>query len=188
MLSKSQISPKDKRARLFKQGKPFIRPVQIYNGAGYSKDIGILWTAYKRHPISIFGPGLDQQAFAEKVETLSQKADLLFVDDENKGYEDRGPIMFMALYSDGWKAEPYTEFFPWTTPKNKLRASVSFLHWVRYSKEIGVFVVHALKKDIPLLNKCKDYGVLFYSGKIIGGNPDGNEYIFSVRGGKDAKS
>ena len=179
------MNPKDKRARLFKKGKPFIRPVQIYNGSGYSKDIGILWTAYKRDPLKIFGEGLDQQTFAERVEELANKADLLFVDDENRGYENKGPIMFMALYSDGWKAEPFAQFFPWATPKNKLRASVSFLHWVRYSKEIGVFVIHALKNDITLLNRCKDHGVLFYSGKIIGGNPYGNEYIFSVRGGKD---
>jgi len=178
------MNPSEKRNRLFKSGKPLIRPLEIYNGEGYSKDIGILWTAYKRKPFEILGEGLSQEAFAESIESLSQKADLMVIDDDNKGYQDKGPVVFLSLFSNGWKSQPQVEFFPWATIKNKLRTSVTFLHWIRYSKEIGVIEIRGLKEDKSLLEKCKDYGVLFYSGKVIGGHPKGNEYIYSVKGRK----
>ena len=178
------MNPSEKRQRLFKHGKPLIRPLEIYNGEGYSKDIGILWAAYKRKPFEIFGQGLSQQDFAESIEQLASKADLMVIDDENKGYKDKGPIVFLSLFSNGWKSQPQVEFFPWATIKNKLRASVTFLHWIRYSKEVGVIEIRGLKEDKPLLEKCMDYGVLFYSGKVIGGHPTGNEYIYSVKGRK----
>ena len=113
MSSKSQTNPKEKRSLLFKHGKPFIRPIQIYQDDEYSRDVGILWAAYKRHPFEIFGPDLDQEQFVESLEILSSEADLLFIEDKNRGYDDKGPIMFLALYSDGWKAQPHAEFFPY---------------------------------------------------------------------------
>jgi hypothetical protein len=111
----------------------------------------------------------------------------LLIEDYNPRFKDkRGAIGLVSIRSEGSRIEPTAVFFKWATKSNVLRASVRFFNWVRYRKEVGVCVVTCLKGGANLLHHVKGYGVLHYVGKIVGGDPrgGGNEYLFSVQGGK----
>ena len=173
---------KDKRDRLFRKSRPYFRPLQIYDGDQYHKDIGVLWAAYQEGCFHELPRGLEQLDFANEVEKLTQSYELWMAEDDNNSYEShKGPIAFVSIMGDGWKIEPHCEYFPWASIRNKLRSQVAFYQMVRY-KKIGVCIVKSLESDVPLHNKCKEYGVLFYVGKIINGDPRGDEYVYSVRG------
>lgn len=173
---------KDKRDRLFRKSRPHFRPLQIYDGDKYHKDIGILWTAYQEGCFHELTRDLEQSDFAIEVEKLTQSHELWMAEDDNDSYAShKGPIAFVSISGDGWRVEPHCEFFPWTSTRNKLRSMVAFFQMIRY-KKIGVCIVRSLKEHTPLHNKCKEYGVLFYVGEIVNGDPRGDEYIYSVRG------
>lgn len=177
------MKPKELRDRLFKKDRPFIRPLEIYDGDSYHKDMGILWAAHQKK--SFYGYNdVTQEEFAKQVEELSQDKELYMIEDHNKGYKDHGPVGAIAVETDGWKIEPHAEFFKWATPKNILRASVSFLQMARY-KKIGCVEVRCVDSSKSLFDHCVNYGVLYFSGKILGGDPRGTEYIYSVRGRKN---
>ena len=173
---------KNKRDRLFRKSRPHFRPLQIYDGDKYHKDIGILWAAYQDGCFNELPRDLEQVEFAQEVEKITQTHELWLAEDDNGSYQSgKGPVALVSIIGDGWRIEPHTEFFPWTSKKNILRSSVAFFQMVRY-KKIGVCVVKSLKVSTALFNKCKEYGVLFYVGEIINGDPRGDEYIYSVRG------
>ncbi len=176
------MTPKERRDRLFKKDRPHIRPVQIYDGSQYHKDIKILWVAYQKEPIYSFPKGLDQEQFAKHVEALSQTRELMIAEDFNDGYPDRGPISLFGVYDFDWKIEPHVYFFKWATPRNILRTIVAFLQYVRHSRKIGCCVVHCLENSKNLFDHVTTYGVLHYVGKIHGGDVRGDEYVYSVKG------
>lgn len=177
-----KLKPREKRERLFKGSRPIIRKIEYFEGDQYSKDIKILWVAHQKKPWYIMPEDVTQEAFIERIADLSESASIFVVDDYNASYkEGKGPICVFWLFDDGWKIEPHTELFTWATPRNILRAYVSFLHMMKY-KKIGVCVLRAMKDTVPLLEKCTQYGVLFRSGMIAGGDPRGDEYIYSIRG------
>lgn len=175
------MTPKQKRDRLFRSGRPFIRSVQIYDNGKYHKDIGILWVAHKRKPFHSLSPNLTQEQFAKEISDIAQSAELLLAEDRNKEYKDSGPVALIAVTSNGWKIEPHAEFFKWSTAKNILRVSVAFLQMVRYRK-IGACVVLSLNDSKKLFDCCCRYGVLHSVGQIQNGDPRGDEHIFTVRG------
>lgn len=157
----------------------------MLDGGNYHKDIAILWAAHKANPFYCIDPKSDQRQFASEIEEFSRKTILLVAEDRNPAFENgRGPVCFIGIHDDGWKVEPHMEFFPWATKKNILRVTVSFLQWIRY-KQIGVCIVKSLEVSKNLFDRCRDYGVLFYAGKIIGGDPRGDEYIYSIMGKKN---
>ena len=173
---------KEKRDRLFRKSRPLLRPLQIYDGEKYHTDIGLLWAAYEDGCFYELPRGLEQEQFANEVEWLSQSRELLLSEDFNSAYKsERGPVALISVSGDGWKIEPHVEFFPWSTKRNVLRTAVAFFQMVRYQK-IGVCIVKALNGSTILFDKCKEYGVLFYVGKIVNGDPRGDEYIYSIRG------
>jgi len=180
------MKPKKLRDRLFKKDRPFIRPLEIFNGESYHKDIGILWTAHKRKPFYGYSD-LTQEDFAKEIESLSKEKELFMLEDWNKGFKEHGPIGAVAVSSDGWKIEPHVEFFQWATPKNILRSTVSFLQMMRY-KKVGCVEVRCLDNTKSLCDKCTKYGVLYYVGKILGGEPRGTEYLYTIRGRKKCLS
>lgn len=175
---------KEKRDRLFKRGRPYIRQLQIMEDGKYSKDLGILWVAHNREPFYQFPEKMTKEDFAAHFESIEDKCEVLVVDDFNKEYKSGvGPIAVVFVHNDTWRIEPHTVLFPWATTRNKLRAAVAFLQMARY-KKIGVCVVKTIEALKPLFDKCTQYGVLQYVGKIPHGDERGDEYIYSVRGKK----
>jgi len=173
---------KEKRDRLFKGGRPNIRPLIISEGDRYSRDLGILWAAHNRVPFYDFPKDLSRENFAKSVEDISKIRELLIIDDYSKEYTSgNGPIAVFFISGDGWRIEPHTVIFPWATARNKLRCAVAFLQMARY-KKIGVCLIKSIKESKPLFDKCIEYGVLHYVGRIINGDPRGDEYLYSVRG------
>lgn len=175
---------REKRAVLFKKDRPFIRPIQIFDKDKYHKDIGILWVAYQKKPFQWLKPNLNQEQFGRKIEDVSKNEELLVAEDHNKNFKVPGMVGLFSVTSDGWKYEPHVQFMPWASKKNILRATVSFLQYIRYSKKVGVCVVHSIEESLPLFDKCCEYGVLHKVGKIVNGDPRGDEWIYSVRGKK----
>lgn len=175
------MTPKEKRDRLFKSGRPLIRPLQIYDGEKYHKDIGILWVAYSKEPFYSFPEGLSKTEFVEEIKRVSEIKELLVAEDENSEYSNKGPIAIVAVSGNGWKIEPHAIYFKWSTTRNKLRSAVAFFQMVRY-KKIGACVVYSMNDSKNLFDKCMEYGVLHYVGKIVNGDPRGDEYVYSVRG------
>ena len=175
------MTQKEKRDRLFKSGRPLIRPLQIYDGEKYHKDIGILWVAYSKEPFYSFPEGLSKTEFVEVIKEMVSTREVMMIDDTNSEYRESGPVAMITVQTDGWKIEPHTSIFPWATTRNKLRGVVSFFQMVRY-KKIGVCIIYSLQQSKSLFDKCIKYGVLHYVGKIVNGDPRGDEYIYSVRG------
>lgn len=178
------MTPQQKRERLFKRGRPFIRPLMIYDGDKYHKDIGILWTAHQKKPFYSISPRIDQHHFADEVIGLAKQADLFMAEDDNTGYRGRGPVALILAQTDGWRIEPHMETFPWATGRNILSISIAFLQYIRYSRKVGVCIVRSLDDSVEFFKHCETYGVLHYVGKVHGGDPRGDEYLFSVKGKK----
>lgn len=180
------MTPKERRDRLFKSGRPHIRPLEIYDGNKYHKDIGILWVAHKRKPFYSFDKDIPQGDFAKEIEKVSVNTELVIAEDVNKEFKGNGPVALIAIHGNGWKIEPHAEFFRWSSPKNVLRVSVAFFQMVRYRK-IGACAVYTPEIYSGLFNKCCAYGVLHPVGKIINGDPRGDELVYSVRGKKNGR-
>lgn len=178
------MTPKERRDRLFKSSRPFIRSLQIYDQGNYHKDIGVLWVAHKRRPFYSLKSSLTQEQFAQDISTIAQRSELLIVEDENRQHK---AVALIGIGSNGWKIEPHVEFFQWANPKNILRTSVAFFQMVRYRK-IGACVVFCLQDSIKLFDKCCTYGVLNKVGVIANGDPRGDETVYSVRGKKHVES
>lgn len=174
--------PREKRERLFKNGRPLMRSVQIYNGSEYHEDVKTMWVAYQKSDCYAIPPGKSQEEFIETIIDFDNTCPLYMAIDHNKAYKSgKGPVGVFQVCGDGWRITPHLQVFPWATPRNVLRCYVSFLHMMKY-KKIGVCVLLGLKHVVPLYEKCTEYGVLFRSGMIAGGDPRGDEYIYSIRG------
>lgn len=176
------MTPKEKRDRLFKGGRPLIRPVEFYNGNEYHDDIKVMWVAYQKSDCYAIQPGKTQEEFIEILMDFNETCPLYMMDDYNKSFTSgKGPVGVFQLCGNGWRVTPHAQVFPWATKRNVLRCYVSFLQMMRY-KKIGVCVLLGLKHVVPLYDKCVEYGVLFRAGMIVGGDPRGDEYIYSIRG------
>jgi len=88
-----------------------------------------------------------------------------------------------AMYNE-WKLEPHADWFPWATPRNKLRCSVAYLYKQRCSKDVGVTIVHAQKEAAHYFRHLKKYVPLYPVGKIPAGHPEGDDFVFYQRGKK----
>lgn len=175
------MTPKEKRDLLFKGGRPVFRSLETMDGDQYHKDIAICWLAHKKTPFYSISSD-DQDGFASELVNLANNCEVLVAEDRNTHYSSgSGPTGVVWIISDGWKVEPHCVFFPWATTRNKLRAVVAFLQMARYRK-IGACVIYALEDSKALFDTVVKYGVLRHVGKIPGGDPRGDEYMYSVRG------
>lgn len=171
------MSPKERRDRLLKKEKPYVRRMEILDGETYSSDMGVLWAAHKA---GTFGLGeLSQEDFVTLMEKeLSVFEKVFVVDDNNKAYgKGRGPVALIGTNVSGLIVEPRPIFFKWATKKNILRASVSFLNMLKHSSKTGVCFVKAKKDKRTLPNHLKDYDMLYYVGKV-----SDSDYLYSIRG------
>jgi len=167
-----------KKKRLFRKSKPFIRPFSM-------DDLWVFWAAYKEGSFDI-PADMEKDAFYDRMlNDLSKYSSTLVVEDYNRRFKGkRGVICVISIDSAGTRIEPQVQFFKWATKSNILRANVRFFNWVRYSKQVGVCVVRCLRGTANLFHHVKNYGVIYYVGKIVGGDPQGrgDEFIFSTRG------
>jgi hypothetical protein len=159
------VTPKERRDRLFKKSRPYIRPFEV-------TDMGWLWAAYKAGSFQ-FPPDLSQEDFVEHMHAALNGATHYLVEDENRKFHSKhGPVGLVGVVSSGEKIEPAVAVFKWATPKNVLRGFVAFFQWIKSSSEVGECVVRASAKD-KLMKKVVDYGVLY---------PRTMETVYGVRG------
>jgi len=170
--------PKLARDRLFKHGKPNIRPFE-------KEDLGILWAAYKKGAMGYLGD-LTQDEFTESVlSILSRHHWAWVIEDKNHHFSDKtGPIGLMVAKFNGWEMEPHYLPFPWATPRNSVKAVVGFMMMARYEKGVGILNVFSRENDKDFFRHLgKRYGVMYFVGKIPRGDYGEDRYVFYGRGG-----
>lgn len=143
---------REQRDKLYREGKPTIRE---YN----PQDIKWLWAAVCRA-----GTSMPRENFIQIINHTLAKADMLWViEDRNSEFQTGfGPVCLVLATHDGSTLEPNVEWFPWATPRNKLRCTVGFLQHARYMK--GTVIIRILTTYD--LQKLKHYIPIGYAGKI----------------------
>ena len=176
------MKPKERRDRLFKTSRPNIKEMKLIDENGYTQDMKVLWGAYKQaNPDEVISQEDFAQTIMQEIDPYQKK---WLVEDNNAFCGGYGPIGMMWASYDGWGLEPKFESFAWATPRNTLRAVVSFLQMMRYDKDIGIVNVHSLKESKNFFNHVSQYGVLKYAAKIPDGDAKGDKYLYYIRGRK----
>jgi len=172
------MSPKQKRDRLFGKSRPVIRRLEILDGENYSKDMSVLWAAYKAGSFPM-PEGLTQEQFVTEIENgVSGFSQAWIVDDKNKNFSSgRGQIALVGTTAAGMIIELKLMFFKWATKRNILRGSAAFINMLRHSKKTGIVLVRTQKDKMNLPDHLKGYDLLFYLGQS-----GENEYLYSARG------
>ena len=164
--------------RLFKPEKPLVRRLEVMDGESYSADMGVLWAAYKAGSFNL-AAGLTQEEFVTVIESFFARfGQVWVVDDKNIGFsKGRGQVGLVLTNTAGLLIEAQFGFFKWASKRNILRTAAAFLNMVKHSQKTGMCMVKTTKDKRTLPDHLKDYGLLFYVGKI-----SENEYLYSVRG------
>jgi hypothetical protein len=172
------MTPKERRDRLFRKSRPRARKLVIMDGDKYSRDIGILWSAYKAGSFTIEA-GLSQEDFMVEIEkTLGGFKEVWVIDDDTKVFSSgRGPVGMIGANASGLIIEPRFVFFKWATCRNVLKATVAFLQMIKRSVDTGIVLVRTPKERRVIAEHMKEYDLLFFLGKSAE-----NEYLYSGRG------
>jgi hypothetical protein len=176
--------PKAARDRLFKYGRPNIRPLVLQEDGGIGGDMRYLWGAYRKGSFPELGE-LDQAEFTEHfIDYLSEFYTAWIVEDKNYHFPEKyGPIGLIVAQFNGWDMEPVFMPFKWITPKNTLKMIVGFFQMARYQKGIGILNINSDECRLGFLKKVsKRYNVFYYVGKIPRGNMGDDKYMFYGRG------
>jgi hypothetical protein len=170
------VTPKERRDRLFKNGKPLVRKLSLLNGEGYSKDAAILWAAYKAGSFSL-PPDLTQEQFIEAMEAFfSRFAQVWIVDDKNPSFSGKqGQVGLVFTNMVEMIVDAQFGYFKWATKRNILRSTASFLNMIKNSSKTGICMVRTEKRT--LCDHLKDYDLLYYVGRS-----SEKEYLYSIRG------
>lgn len=170
------LTHKGRRERLFRSGRPVIRRLEILDGDQYSKDMGVLWAAYKAGSFPIEA-GMSQEQFVRAIEE-SPYQQTWIIDDKNKSFSSgHGPVALAGTNAAGMIVEVRGVFFKWASRRNILRSSVAFITMIRGSKKTGIVLVRTPKQKMTLPDHLKQYDLLYYMGQS-----DENESLYSVRG------
>ena len=171
--------------QLFKSGKPVIRSFQGIDGDS-AGDVPYLWDAYKKGLMDELPEGLDMGDFVEVIEVLMEKSQEAWVleDTVNGSME---PIAVVLCRSDGWLLEPHVQYFDNATPRAIYRTWAAFIKKTKYRKDLGACLVRVNKDHINLANRLERMKLLQYVGKVWGGRPSGDEYLYSVRCKRDRR-
>ncbi|MCP5005381.1 MAG: hypothetical protein GY941_15810 [Planctomycetes bacterium] len=149
---------------------------------GSPGDMPELWDAYIQGYLKLQA-GLTIDEFIEFVAELSKEvAELWVVEDYISGNLEM--IAIVICKSDGWLLEPHVIYFPNATARAKYRTFAAFIKKTKYRKDIGACLVRTEKHEQPLPQRAVKMGLLEYVGKIWGGKPSGNEYLYSARCGR----
>lgn len=168
---------KARRERLFKHSRPDIRPA-VY------EDIRWLWVASRRS-----GTEESPEEFSRRIEPFLADCDRLWMLwDKNSEFESGdGPVGLVMANDDGWTLAPHVEWFAWATPRNKLRCTVGFLQSMRYTNGVGCIKIFSTAENAEWFKRLKRYTSIILAGRIPGGRPSGEEYIFYLRGRKQGE-
>jgi len=183
------MKPKQKRDRLFKRGKPYIRPISIMLDDGYGKDMAILWASYKEKSFPVMSDDLSQEEFAEFILNITNDYNKgWIIEDKNSKFKDGyGPIGMMVAVYNGYELEPHYEPFSWSTSRNTLGAIVSFLQMMRYDKTVGIVNVYSLNENKSFFDKVTEYDVLKYATCIPKADMGKDRYIYYIHGAGSKK-
>lgn len=176
--TRTPVTPKELRERLFRKSRPQARRLEILDGESYSKDLAILWAAYKAGSFPL-AEGLSQEEFVDRIEqSMKRYQHSWLIDDDNRAFgSGRGPVALVGANTIGLIVEPNALFFKWATKRNMIRVSVAFLNMIRHSKKTGIVIVRTEKTRVALPNHLKRYDMLYYVGKAAD-----NEHLYSLRG------
>ena len=171
------MTPKERRERLFKDVKPNVRKAE-------EEDLKWLYGAhcYPNPP----GDKDDQIKFFAKLQDILNGYDEAFIlEDRNKKFKNNwGPVGIVPSMYNGWVLEPHVEWFPWATTLNKVRSTVAFIMFARYSQDVGVTIYNSLKETKDFFKGLKNYAPIYFINKVPYGDPRGDNYLFYTRGKK----
>ena len=163
---------KDRRDRLFRDGKPDIRPAVL-------DDMRWFWAAARRDGFD----GTPDQFTAGVQNYISEADSVTILGDTNSEFANgRGPVGVVLANYDGWALVPHVLWFPWATPRNILRCSVGYLHSMRYARGVGVIKVLSDEHNADWFRRLKRYVAISKAGMIPGGKAGSDEHIFYLRG------
>lgn len=180
------MKPKDARARLFRDSRPNIRPVNLVKDDGtMGSDMGVLWAAYRKGSFE-YAKDMSQEEFTEYTIDYFSRFDYAWIA-EDRNYQfpsGYGPVGLFVAKFNGWAMEPHFSPFAWATARNKMRVIVAYLQMTRYEKDVGVVNVYTNEKDFRFFRHLgKKYGVIYYIGKFPRGDFGEDRYMFYGRGG-----
>lgn len=174
------MTPKQRRATLFKHGKPHVRQLEIMDGENYSKDMGVLWVAYKAGSFAMLPKDLTQDQFLSFMENLKSKFHKLWIiNDANPAFptSGKGPVMIVGTTTANLLVRAEGSALAWANKRNLIRCAVAFLQMIRSSTKTGVCMVSARKENRGFMFHMRKYNLLHYVGRV-----DADEYLFAVRG------
>ncbi len=170
--------------RLFRSGRPIVRPIDLAGNSGETSDVECLWRAYQHAPYLYFGSGLSRPNFVRTLELMSGRI-ITWVAQYDPVPISKPPIFAAAtLQDDGWRVEPHVHYLPWATPKDVLTATASFLQTMRDSPSVGYCVVYSHAETKNLFDRCCALGLLEPAGTIEPKPPRKREYVYFARGAK----
>lgn len=168
---------RERRERLLKREAPRVRPLE-------QKDAWVLWAAYDLGSFPAMPKGMKAQEFFACIGAWVKRHSSVLVIEANHRYfrEKRGPVALVTIDNFGWQIEPQIDFFFWTTKRQRLAAAVSFLHMVRYARDVGVCVVRASERDVAFCEHLYEYDLLRLCGKLPNASESGTQHIFYLKG------
>jgi hypothetical protein len=175
------------RKTLFRKSKPVLRSFVVQENGELGPDVGILWAAYRRKSFDF--PEMDEKTFTAFIlNALSRFNTVWMMEDDHKGFRSgRGPVCAIGINSNGWKILPQVFWFSWATNRNKLRCSVAFVQKTRYDKTVGCCEFNMEQSGTKLASHVTKFiPTLRYVGKVWFGSPSGDQFIYSIKGAKNA--
>jgi len=171
------MSQSEYRKKLFWNGKPNIRFFEFN-----TNDYGWLWAAFKDKSEQ----EVTQTEFiAQMSKIISQYQFVYLVEDRNDKFKDGfGAFALVCAKYDGHQFEPHVEYFPWATPRNKLRGCVAFYQKMKYNKDVAVTLVRCGEHDRTFFSDLHKYLSIKSCGMIPKGRTDGNEFLYFIFGKK----
>jgi len=168
------LNPKNNRDKLFKNITPLVRPISI-------EDMRWIYGAHK-----LIGGTDEQKEFADKfANQMERYPEVFIIEDRNSKFKGKwGPVCLVPCIYNGWRLEPELQWFPWARNENRIRSTVAFLLYCRYSRDIGITLLHIPDRFKTFFRKIKKYVTLYQSARVPGGLQSGNDNIFYVRGKK----
>lgn len=162
---------------LFKYSKPIIRRFEpVGETAG---DVPYIWDAYQKGLIKDIPQDLGMEEFMEMANELYHSLEMEIVEDNIHG--EVVPIGLIYTKNNGCLIEPHVVWFDNATPRAIYRSYVGYLKRTRYRKDIRACLIRVDNRYTKFLNRLEKLRLVEYVGKIWGGRPEGNDYLYSVR-------
>jgi len=169
----------DKLAKqLFKYSRPIIRPFKLMTLEGPG-DVPYLWDIYQKGILTEIPTGMSMEEFAEVSTDIVDNVDVSTLEDRVDG--EFKAIGFMVCRFNGWQIEPHVIFFDNATTRIKLRIWVAIIRKTKYSTKAGSCLIRVENDARKMANRIEKMGLLQYVGRVWGGCPSGNEYLYAMR-------